>query len=54
MAQPIIIGLELGIVTLGATQSIVVIDAGENRVDGETENSVLELILDGRGKHPQP
>jgi hypothetical protein len=45
--------LELGIVTLGATHRILVIDTGENRMNGKTEDSVLELILDGRSKHSQ-
>ena len=53
MAQPRIIGAsKLGIVTLGATRCIFVIDTGENRMDGETEDGVLELICDGRTKYP--
>ena len=46
--------LKLGIVTLGAPRRILVIDTGENRMDGKTEDSGLELVLDGRGKHSQP
>jgi hypothetical protein len=46
--------LDLSIVTLAAAHRIVVIDTGENRVDGKTEDSGLELVLDGRGKHSQP
>jgi hypothetical protein len=46
--------LELSIVTLGATQSVLVIDTGENRMDCKTEDIVLELILNGHSEHPQP
>jgi hypothetical protein len=53
MAQPTIYwSLEIGIVTPGATRRIFVIHAGENRMDGETEDGVLELICEGRTKYP--
>jgi hypothetical protein len=44
--------LELGMVALGATHRILVIDSGENRMDSKTEDSVFVLILDGHGKQP--
>jgi hypothetical protein len=44
--------LEFGIVTLGATRRIFVVHTGQNRMDGETEDGVLELICDGRTKYP--
>jgi hypothetical protein len=36
--------LEFGIVTPGATHCVVVIDAGEYRVDSKTEDTVLENV----------
>jgi hypothetical protein len=44
--------LEIGIVTLGATGCIFVVHAGENRMDGKTEDGVLEFICEGRTKYP--
>jgi hypothetical protein len=43
--------LELGMVALGATHRILVIDSGENRMDGKTEDRVF-VLLDGRSKYP--
>jgi hypothetical protein len=45
---------ELGIVTPGAMQRIVVVDTGQNRMDGKTKNAVLEHIPLGRSKYAQP
>src|SRR6266852_4485404 len=46
--------LEVGIVTLGETHCIVVVDTGKNRMDGKTKDRVLELVPDGCRKYPQP
>src|SRR6476660_4835034 len=45
--------LELGIVALGATHRMIVIDTGEKRMDAKTENYVSELISRGRRKYSQ-
>jgi len=38
---------ELGLISLGKTHHVLVIDAGKNRMDRETENYVLDFIQDG-------
>src|ERR1700730_3457833 len=45
--------LKLRVVTLGATQHIVVIDTGENRYDCENKDFALEPILGGLREYPQ-
>ena len=45
--------LELSVVVPGATQCKLVIDTGENGMDGKTKDRVLKLILDESGKYAQ-
>lgn len=45
--------LELGVVTLGATHSIFVVDTGETRMDCKTKDSVPEPILGGLREYPE-
>jgi len=55
MTQPRIMGSSNSASSfLARTYCVLVVNAGENRMDCKTEDIVLELILNGHSKHPQP
>src|SRR5215510_13267098 len=45
---------ELGVISLGKTHHVLVVDTGKDGIDRKTENRVLKFILDVRRKYPQP
>jgi hypothetical protein len=55
MTQPRIMGSSNSASSfLARTYCVLVVNAGENRMDCKTEDIVLELILNGHSEHPQP